>query len=123
MIRIAVALLIALTSIQVNAAEPAIADFEGSWIGTMPKAITNKPNDLELTVTFNKKGEGDPRFVTPDGGVTFFTGAVTADLYEKDKAVRVILLREWKVALSADKKTMTWTEAKEGKTKIEFKKK
>jgi hypothetical protein len=95
-------------------------DFAGTWQTTVPKSVTNKSEDLELTVKFDAKGDGNPRFMTRDGGVIFFTGAVTADLREKDGKTRVVLLREWDVTLGKDKKTMTWTE--KGGTKLEFRK-
>jgi hypothetical protein len=77
----------------------------------MLRTITNKPNELDLTVIFNKKGEGNPYFVASNGGGVFFTGAITAAVREKDKSIQVLLLCKWKVFLTADKKTMTWVEA------------
>jgi hypothetical protein len=98
-----------------------VKDFAGKWMTTMPRSVTNRNQDLELTVTFDGKGKGFPKFVTPDGGVVFFAGAVTADLYQEDGKDRVVLLRVWDVTLSKDRKTMTWTQVK-GTTKLEFKK-
>src|SRR4051812_18051231 len=68
-------------------------DYVGAWTTTVPKSVTNKSEDLELTVKFDAKGEGNPRFMTRDGGVIFFTGAVTADLFQKDGKTKVVLLR------------------------------
>src|SRR5207245_83977 len=96
-------------------------DFAGEWKTTVPKSVTNKSQDLNLTVKYDEKGKGFPKFVNPDGGVVFFTGAVTADIFQEGGRDKVVLLREWEVTLSKDKKTMTWSEVK-GKTKLEFKK-
>ena len=105
------------------AASPATAadlkDFAGTWKATMPKSVTNKPKDMELTVKYDAKGVGVPRFVNSDGDVTFFAGAATADLFQEGGKDKVVLLREWVVTLSKDKKSMTWSEVK-GSTKVEF---
>jgi hypothetical protein len=98
-----------------------VKDFAGTWKTTMPKSVTNKSDDLDLTVEFDAKGKGFPKFVTPGGDTIFFAGAVTADLYKDGGKDKVVLLREWEVTLDKDKKTMTWKEVK-GSTKLEFKK-
>jgi hypothetical protein len=98
-----------------------LKDFDGTWKTTVPKSVTNKSDNLELTVKYDNKGKGSPRFVTPDGDVVFFVGAVTADIFQEKGKDKVVLLREWEVTLSKDKKTMTWNEV-DGAAKLEFKK-
>lgn len=99
-----------------------LKDFAGTWQTTVPKSVTRKTQDLELTVKYDGKGKGTPRFVNRDGDVLFFAGAVTADLFQEGGKDKVVLLREWDVTLSKDGKTMTWSEVK-GEAKLEFKKK
>ncbi len=98
------------------------ADFKpyvGTWKTTVPKSVTNKASDMTLTVTFDAKGQGFPKFVNADGDTVFFAGAVTADLFEEGGKMKTVILREWVVTLSKDQKTMTWTEVK-GTDKLEF---
>jgi hypothetical protein len=94
-------------------------DFQGVWQGKVPRTVVAKPYDVPLAITFNERGEGFPKFETPEDDAKVFAGAGVATLFQTGGKDKVILLREWEVTLSTDKKTMTWTEVG-GPAKVKF---
>jgi hypothetical protein len=95
------------------------ADLQGVWRGKIPRTVVAKPYDLAVTITYNERGEGFPKFEPPDGDKAAFKEAWLATLFRSGGKDKVILLREWEVSLAPDKKTMTWTEVN-GPAKVKF---
>jgi len=94
-------------------------DFQGVWQGKVPRTVVAKPYDVPLIITFNERGEGFPKFETPEEDAKAFADAGVATLFQTGGKDKVILLREWEVTLSPDKKTMTWSEVG-GPAKLKF---